>query len=123
MSLAAKLRAATRKAFTAAGDLVVTGTLRRVRTGDFDTTTGAPERIVEEWRDVECVVSTYRASEVDGDRVKATDRRVYVLATDQLPEPQPNDRIEIGHLVFTVARCETTRAGATALLHDCQAST
>lgn len=123
MSLATKLREATRKAFTAAGDLIVTGTMRRVRTGEFDPVTGGPERIVEEWRHVECVVSSYRASDVDGERVKATDRRVYILATDALLEPQPGDRIEIGHQVFTVARCETTRAGATALLHDCQAST
>ncbi|MCB9902408.1 MAG: hypothetical protein H6826_13780 [Planctomycetes bacterium] len=123
MSLAARLRAATRKAFTAAGDLVVLGTMRRVRTGDFDPVTGGPDRIVEEWREVECVVSAYRAAEIDGERVKATDRRVYLLATDTLPEPQPGDRIEIANEAFTVSRCETTRAGATALLYDCQAAT
>ena len=122
MSRGAQRRAAARKAFTAAGDVVLPGTLRRVRTRDHDTSTGATERIVEEWRTVDCVVGSYKASEVDGERVKATDRRVYILADDFTPEPQPGDRIFIGQQGFTVARCETTRAGATPLLYDCQAS-
>ena len=40
---------------------------------------------------------------IDGERVKATDRRVYLLATDTLPEPQPGDRIEIANEAFTVS--------------------
>lgn len=121
MSLAAKLAAGVEAAFTAVGDLAVTVTVRRVRAGAFNPATGAPARIFEEWRDVPAIVTEYKAGEVDGERVKATDRRLYLKARATLPDPQPGDSIVVGHQVFTVLPpVATTRAGDTALLHECQ---
>lgn len=121
MSLSAKLVAGVEAAFSAVGNLVVTATVRRVRAGAYDAATGSPSQIVEEWRDVPAIVSEYHSREVDGERVKATDRRVYLKARATLPEPQPGDSIVIGAQVFTILPpVSTTKAGATALLHECQ---
>lgn len=123
MSLEAKMVAAVASAFLAAGDLVRSVTVRRRRVGDFDPALGEPERIVEEWREVEAVVSDYAAREVDGERVKATDRKVTIKARATLPEPRPGDAIEVGAETFHVKHVETARAGASALVHVCQVST
>lgn len=121
MSLAAKFASGVETLFTAVGDLAVTATVRRVRPGEFDPVTGAPERIVEEWRDVPAIVTEYKAGEVDGERVRATDRRLLLKASTTLPEPLPGDLIVVGHESYTVIPpVVATRAGSTSLMYDCQ---
>ena len=123
MSLQAKVASAVAAAFLGVGDLARTVTVRRARAGAFDPALGEPERIVEEWREVAAVVSDYMAREIDGERVKATDRKVTLLARATLPEPRPGDSIEVGSEVFHVKHVETARAGATPLVHVCQVTT
>ena len=120
MSLSATVSKAVGAAFNAAGDLVVSGVLRRNRPAAYSATTGAPLSVYEEWRDVECVVGTYGARQVDESRIFETDRRIFIKARDNLPEPRPGDDVEIAHQVFHILQVGAIKAGAAAVLYDCQ---
>jgi hypothetical protein len=121
MSLAAKLAAGVDKVFEAVGDLAVTATVRRTRPGAYDPVTGAPETIVEEWRDVPALVTEFRAGEVDGERVRQTDRRILLKQVGDMPDPAPGDLVNVGHVAYTlVGEVRTTRAGTSTLLHEVQ---
>lgn len=117
MSLKATVEAAIATAFVSAGDLVSSGQVRRITAGEYDPATGKPATLKESWP-AEIIEDRYHLREIDGDRVTATDIRLFVRV-DRM-EPAPGDEVLLAGVSYRVMNAKPIRLGGKAFLFELQ---
>ena len=93
-------------------------TYRRVITGEYNTTTGAPVR-TEVDKTIKGRLSEYTAREFN-ETVLVGDKKLIVAASDLSFNPQPEDEVDINQKRYRVVRVESPQATDQAALHIVQ---
>lgn len=94
------------------------GVLRRpTKSGtDYNPTAGAPQDHA-----VLLVVQEFRKDEIDGTRIRSTDKKVMVSVGDLAITPETSDKLVIGGVEHAIIMVTPLSPGATVLLFEMQA--
>lgn len=79
----------------------------------------APEYPQDDY-EVKVVLTSYKASEIDGDRILASDVLGLIFPETDVPVPQPNDFLAIGEISYRIIYNDKIMAGDTVALSQVQ---
>ena len=93
-------------------------TMRRVLTGEYNTTTGAPIR-TEIDKTVKGRLDEYHNREI-GETVQVGDRKLTIAAADLTFNPSSADEVVINDEIYRVVNVKSTQATDEAAIHEMQ---
>lgn len=118
MSLTAQIVEGIAQAFTAAGDLVITGQIKRVTRGEYDPIEAAFQETETTWTG-QAIAESYSAHEIDGSVIQIGDIKVMWLSDGA--DPEPGDLLTLNGETFRVISNSPIRPGSTTFIHVVQA--
>lgn len=103
------------------GEFGSTVTLRKRTTTVNDANVPSDVTVANTDTSVTAARMWYRASQIDGESIRANDRRYLISAADLSEAPDTSWQIIDDSETFTIIDVKTTAPGSTSVLYDCHA--
>lgn len=116
MSFYTGLQITAAKLLISKGQLV---TLKRVRPGSRNATTGVAAQTVTNFTGIPAAIVVFKNNEIDGTKILKSDRKVLMAGTVAVPDPR--DLIIVGSDTYAIMDVEAVSPAGTDVIYKIQA--